>query len=192
MSSLILFFFKNLHNNSKRKNSTAMYPCSTKTREVLGNLSQPPNLPRPKRFPEGEAQGKSRGSREIQEIFRGRGFCTPRPEGFPEGEARGKSRGSRGAKPTAEENLEGGGDGFPNTSRVLVEHGHSLIITREGLMKILPLGIGLVNTASRDRIGQYYPAGRDGHQIHPCGVRLIDSVNFNPSLVMMRECFVFY
>ena len=31
-------------------------------------------------------------------------------------------------------NLEGGGDGFPNTSRVLVEHGHSLIITREGLI----------------------------------------------------------
>ena len=55
-------------------------------------------------------------------------------KGFPEGEARGKSRGSRGAKPTAEENLEGGGDGFPNTSRVLVEYGHSLIITREGLI----------------------------------------------------------
>ena len=35
---------------------------------------------------------RSRGSREIREIFRGRGFCTPRPEGFPEGEARGKSR----------------------------------------------------------------------------------------------------
>ena len=33
-----------------------------------------------------------------------------------------------------EGNLEGGGDGFPNTSRVLVEHGHSLIITREGLI----------------------------------------------------------
>ena len=68
------------------------------------------------------------------EISLGHGFCTPRPEGFPEGEARGKSRGSRGAKPTAKENLEGGGDGFPNTSRVLVEHGHSLIITREGLL----------------------------------------------------------
>merc|ERR1712212_1387 len=117
-----------------KKAFTTMYPCSTKTREVLGNPSPPPNFPRPKRFPEGEARGKSRGSREIREIFRGRGFCTPRPEGFPEGEARGKSRGSRGAKPTAEENLEGGGDGFPNTSRVLVEHGHSLIITREGLL----------------------------------------------------------
>ena len=32
----------------------------------------------------------------------------------------------------AKGNLEGGGDGFSNTSRVLVEHGHSLIITREG------------------------------------------------------------
>ena len=102
-----------------------MYPCSTTTRAVLGNPSPSPNFPRPKR---------SQGSREIREIFRGRGFCTTRPEGFPEGEARGKSRGSRGAKPTAKENLEGGGDGFPNTSRVLVEHGHSLIITREGLI----------------------------------------------------------
>ena len=64
----------------------------------------------------------------------------PRPERCPEGEARGKSRGSRGAKPTAEENLEGGGDGFPNTSRVLVEHGHSLIITREGLLQMSPSG----------------------------------------------------
>ena len=27
-----------------------------------------------------------------------------------------------------EGNLEGGGDGFPNTSRVLVEYGHSLSI----------------------------------------------------------------
>ena len=54
------------------------------------------------------------------------------PEGFPEGEARGKSRGSRAAKPMAKGNLEGGGDGFSNPSRVLVEHGHSLIITREG------------------------------------------------------------
>ena len=62
------------------------------------------------------------------EISRSLGFCTPRPEG----EARGKSRGSRGAKPMAKGNLEGGGDGFSNPSRVLVEHGHSLIITREG------------------------------------------------------------
>ena len=85
-----------------------MYPCSTKRREGLENPS-----PTPK-------------------ISRGHGFCTPRPEGFPEGEARGKSRGSRGAKPMAKGNLEGGGDGFSNPSRVLVEHGHSLIITREG------------------------------------------------------------
>ena len=132
------------------------------TRELLGNPSPPPNFPRPKK------------SGRISKVV---GFAP---------------RGLRGAKPTGEENLEGEGDEFSNTSQVLVEHGHSLIITREGLMKILPLGIRLVNTASRDRIGQYYPAGRDGHQIHPCGVRLIDSVNFNPSLVMMRECFVFY
>ena len=32
----------------------------------------------------------------------------------------------------AKGNLEGGEDGFSNTSRVLVEHGHFLIITREG------------------------------------------------------------
>merc|ERR1712018_600702 len=84
------------------------------------------DFPRLERFPEGEARGKSR------EISRGHGFCTPRPEGFPEGEARGKSRGSRDAKPMTKGNLEGGGDDFPNPSRVLVEHGHSLIITREG------------------------------------------------------------
>ena len=53
--------------------------------------------------------------------------------------------------------------------------------------KILSLGIGLENPVSRDRIGQYYPAGRDGHQIHPCRVEQIDSVKINPSLVMMRE-----
>ena len=39
---------------------------------------------------------------------------------------------SRGQSPReilrVEGNLEGGGDGFPNTSRVLVEYGHSLII----------------------------------------------------------------
>ena len=70
------------------------------------------DFPRPERFPEGEARGKSRGSREISRDF-------PR---------------SRGAKPMTKGNLEGGGDGFPNPSRVLVEHGHSLIITREGLI----------------------------------------------------------
>ena len=75
---------------------------------------------------------------ETREISRGR---SPREISRVEGnlerftEAVGFApRGSRGAKPTAKENLEGGGDGFPNTSRVLVEHGHSLIITREGLL----------------------------------------------------------
>ena len=55
----------------------AMYPCSTKTSEVLGNPS-------------------------------------PTPERFPE------TRDSR-----VEGNLKGVGDGFPNSSRVLVEYGHS-------------------------------------------------------------------
>ena len=39
----------------------------------------------------------------------------------------------------------------------------------------------------RDRIGQYYPAGRDGQQIHPRRVVLIDSVKINPSLLMMTD-----
>ena len=56
--------------------------------------------------------------------------------------------------------------------------------------KILSLGIGLENPVSRDRIGQYYPAGRDGHQIHPRRVELIDIVKINPSLEMMRECII--
>ena len=45
----------------------------------------------------------------------------------------------------------------------------------------------LENPVSRDRIGQYWPPGRDGHQIHPGRVEHIDSVKINPSLVMMRE-----
>ena len=53
--------------------------------------------------------------------------------------------------------------------------------------KIFALGIGLENPDSRDRIGQYYSASRDGHQIHPPRVTRIDSVKINPSLVMMRE-----
>ena len=56
--------------------------------------------------------------------------------------------------------------------------------------KILSLGRVLGNPVSRDRIGQYYPAGRDGQQIHPRRVVLIDSVKINPSLVMMREWYV--
>ena len=63
----------------------------------MGNPSPPPNFPRPKRFSEGEARGKSRESREIREIFRGRGFAPRDPRDFPrvkpEGnlEGRGKS-----------------------------------------------------------------------------------------------------
>ena len=54
--------------------------------------------------------------------------------------------------------------------------------------EILSLGIGLANPVSRDRIGQYYSASREGYQIHPRRVTRIDSVEINPSLVMMREC----
>ena len=98
---------------------------------------------RPKRFPEGGAFAP-RGPRDCpRNQPRGPRGAKSSSEGNLEG--RGKSerfseavgfapRGLRGAKSTAEENLEGGGDGFLNTSRVLVEHGHSLIITREGLI----------------------------------------------------------
>ena len=67
-----------------------LYPCSTKTREVLGNPS-----PTPERFPETREISRGRSPREISRV---------------------------------EGNLEGRGDGFPNTSRVLVEHGQSLSI----------------------------------------------------------------
>ena len=52
----------------------------------------------------------------------------------------------------------------------------------------MALGTGLENLGSRDRIGQYYSASRDGHQIHPRRMTRIDSVKINPPLVMMREC----
>ena len=64
-----------------------------------------------------------------------------------------------------------------------------MLISLQGeYRKILALGTGLENLGSRDRIGQYYSASRDGHQIHPHRVTWIDSVKINPSLVMMREC----
>ena len=88
----------------------------------------------PRDFPRAKPEGNLEGRGKSERFSKAVGFAPRDPRDFPEGEARGKSRGSRGAKPTAEENLEGGGDGFPNTSRVLVEHGHSLIITREGLI----------------------------------------------------------
>ena len=62
------------------------------------------------------------------------------------------------AKP--EVNLEGRGDGFPNTSRVLVEYRHSL-------------GIIFLHVVDQE--------------ILPCGQGRIDSVKINPSLLMMRE-----
>ena len=92
------------------------------------------------------------------EISLGHGFCTPRPSGFPSGFALGKSLGSRGAKPMAagnlsrfpstleislglrpreisrvSGNLSGVGDGFPNTSLVLVEHGYNALRQRSGM-----------------------------------------------------------
>ena len=59
-----------------------LYPCSTKTRESLGNSSRRPrDFPRPERFPEGnlEGRGKSRGSREIS---RAGGMDFPIPPKF--------------------------------------------------------------------------------------------------------------
>ena len=65
-------------------------PCSTKTREVLGNPSPPP----------------SRFSSAV-------GFAPLDPRDFPRASPSGKSLGSRGAKPTASENLSD----FPRPSR---------------------------------------------------------------------------
>ena len=59
-----------------------MYPCSTKTREVWYweiHPRRPKDFPRPERFPEGEARGKSRGSREI---WRAEGMDFPIPPEF--------------------------------------------------------------------------------------------------------------
>ena len=59
-------------------------------------------------------------------------------------------------------NLEGGGDGFPNTSRVF----------------------GGVRPFSHHQ--SFYRQGVD-QKILPCGQGRIDSVKINPSLLMMRE-----
>ena len=59
--------------------------------------------------------------------------------------------------------------------------------SREDGCSILSLGRGLVNLASRERIGQSFPACKDTRQMHPCRMEQIDSVKINPSLVMMRE-----
>ena len=50
----------------------------------------------------------------------------------------------------------------------------------------------LGNPAPRDRIGQCCPVGKDARLIHPCRMEQIDSVKINPSLVMMRECFMYW
>ena len=57
--------------------------------------------------------------------------------------------------------LEGGGDGFPNNSQVLVKYEHSLIIN--------------------------FSTGYQDQEIIPCGQGRIDSAKINPSLLMMRE-----
>ena len=51
----------------------------------------------------------------------------------------------------------------------------------------LSAGRVLENLVSRDRSDQYYPAGRDGQQIHPSRVEQIDSVKINPSLLLMTD-----
>ena len=55
------------------------------------------------------------------------GNPSPTPQRFPETREISRGRSPREIS-RVEGNLEGGGDGFPNTSRVLVEYGHSLII----------------------------------------------------------------
>ena len=74
---------------------TEMYPCSTKTREVLGNPS-----PTPKRFPETQEISRGRSPREISRVEGNlerfpkavgfapqdpRDFQRAKPEGNPEG-----------------------------------------------------------------------------------------------------------
>ena len=71
-------------------------PCSTKTREVLGNPSPPP----------------SRFSSAL-------GFAPLDPWDFPRASPSGNLLGL---------GKLGGGDGFPNTSLLLVEHGYIAII----------------------------------------------------------------
>ena len=73
------------------------------------------------------------------------------------------------------------------TCCVFIAWGWVLISLQGEYWKIFALGTGLENLGSRDRIGQYCSASRDGHQIHPRRVTRIDSVEINPSLVMMRE-----
>ena len=90
-------------------------PCSTKTREVLGNPSPPPS-----RFPlaVGFALWKSLGSRAAKPTASGNLSRFPSTLEI-----------SLGLRPReisrVSGNLLGVGDGFPNTSLVLVEHGYN-------------------------------------------------------------------
>ena len=72
----------------------------------------PRDFPRAK--PEGNLEGRGKSERFSEAV----GFAPRDPRDFPRAKPEGNPKG----------NLEGGGDGFSNTSRVLVEYGHSLII----------------------------------------------------------------
>ena len=78
---------KKIQRKMKLLHISRLYPCSTKTREVLGNPS-----PTPERFPSTLEISLGLRPREISQISG---------------------------------NLSAVGDGFPNTSLVLVEHGYS-------------------------------------------------------------------
>ena len=125
----------------------------------------------PRDFPRAKPEGNLEGRGKFERFSKAVGFA-PRDE---------TQRISRGRSPMEISRVEVNSRDFP---RPWVLHAETRGISRGRSLK----EITRVDTASRDRIGQYYPAGRDGHQIHPCRVELIDSVNFNPSLVMMREC----
>ena len=99
-------------------------PCSTKTREVLGNPSPPPSRfsspvgfapldPRdfPRASPSGNPSGLGVQNPRPRKISR----ISLDPRDFPRASPSGNLLGL---------GKLGGGDGFPNTSLVLVEHGY--------------------------------------------------------------------
>ena len=100
-------------------------PCSTKTREVLGNPSPPPSRfssavgfapldPRdfPRASPSGNPSGLGVQNPRPRKISR----ISLDPRDFPRASPSGNLLGL---------GKLGGGDGFPNTSLVLVEHGYN-------------------------------------------------------------------
>ena len=101
-------------------------PCSTKTREVLGNPSPPPSRfssavgfapldPRdfPRASPSGNPSGLGVQNPRPRKISR----ISLDPRDFPRASPSGNLLGL---------GKLGGGDGFPNTSLVLVEHGYNV------------------------------------------------------------------